>query len=454
MTRDVPTEELTRWLFSLEGPSNKWDLDTARSFCAWLGHPERDVPALHVAGTNGKGSVAATVHAIALAAGWIAGLNTSPHLVRPEERIRVGAEDIDPRRFRALIARLRDEAAAALAAGALPRHPSFFEMITAAAFLAFREANVPLAVIETGLGGRLDATNVIEPRVCVITTIGLDHVKTLGGSLASIAREKAGIVKPGVPVLAGWIAERPLAEIRAAAAARGAPLHLAADELVLRSRKGGAFDLVTPETTYERLAPALAGAHQRRNVALAIRAVELLRARGVALPHAAVAAGVANVRWPGRMERLGRVLLDGAHNEHGARALGRALAGTAERFVLVFGVTEGRDPARLVAPLARHLARVVVTRPAIPKAVDPVAVRARLAEVFPALAPELEPDAAAALARAQELAGDGGAILVAGSLYLVGDARRALLGLEGPGHPERETRLAAALPEPGGGPVR
>lgn len=454
MSADLHAEELTRWLFSLEGPSNKWDLDTARSFCAWLGHPERAFPALHVAGTNGKGSVAATVHAIALAAGWNAGLNTSPHLVRPEERIRVGADDVAPQRFHALIARLRDEAAAALAAGALPRHPSFFEMITAAAFLAFREANVPLAVIETGLGGRLDATNVIEPRVSVITTIGLDHVKTLGGSLAAIAREKAGIVKPGVPVLAGWIPARALAEIRAAAVDRGAPLHLAADELVLRARRDGTFDLTTPEAAYERLAPALVGAHQRRNVALAVRAVELLRARGLALPHAAVAAGVANVRWPGRMERIGRVLLDGAHNAEGARALGRALDAAAGPFVLVFGVTEGRDPAQLVAPLAPHVARLVVTRPAIPKAVDPAVVHARLAAAFPALAPELEPDTAAALARAHALAGDAGAILVAGSLYLVGDVRRALLGLDGPGHPERETRLAAAVPEPRKGTVR
>ena len=439
---------LTEWLFSLKGPSLKWDLETARAFVHWLGDPERTFPAVHIAGTNGKGSVGAFINAIALESGLSAGLYTSPHLVRPEERIRINGTDIDTGEFCALVERLRVEASTALAAGELPRHPSFFEMMTAAAFVAFAEARVGLGVIETGLGGRLDATNVIVPRLTVITTIGLDHVKTLGGTLAAIAREKSGTIKPGVPVLAGWIGARPRAVIEEHARAAGAPLHVADSELRLRVRRDGAFDLRTPQRVYEGLRPALAGPHQVRNAALAVRASELLVAAGIPLLVERAARGVAAVRWPGRFERIGRFLLDGAHNPDGARALSRTLAerdaAGRPRRVLVFGVTEGRDPARLLAPLAPHVDRLIVTAPGIAKAVDPARVHARLSAAFAGLAPALAAAPHTALASAEELAGPDGEVPVAGSLYLVGDARRILLGLEGPGHPLRETRVAPA----------
>jgi dihydrofolate synthase / folylpolyglutamate synthase len=445
-------EALVEWLFSLSGPELKWDLATAAAFSAWLGHPERRFRTVHIAGTNGKGSVAAQLHAIALAAGVPCGLYTSPHLVRPEERIRIGDRDIDGVRFRALIERLRESCAAALAAGAVPRHPTFFEIMTAAAFTAFAEDGIGLAVVETGLGGRLDATNVITPELSIITTIGLDHVKTLGGDLVSIALEKAGIVKPGVPVLAGWIAPEPLAAIERRARDLGADLHAAERELRVLPRDDGTFDLVTPDARYVALAPALGGPHQLANAALAVRAAELMRTRGLPATPDAVARGLRATRWPGRLERIGACLLDGAHNEDGALALARALSahgnGARPPRLLVFGMTEGRDAASLVAPLRPHVDRVIVTRPGIAKSVEPEQVRAALARAFPDLAVEVECDPARALERAvQEIPGQG-EVLVAGSLYLVGDARRILLGLAGSGHPARETRVADAAPDP------
>ncbi|MBP7146615.1 MAG: bifunctional folylpolyglutamate synthase/dihydrofolate synthase [Acidobacteria bacterium] len=441
------SDPLLAWLFSLKGPSLKWDLETARSLARWLGDPQERFRSVHVAGTNGKGSVAAMVQAVAGAAGLRAGLYTSPHLVRPEERIRPGEDEIGPSEFRALIARLRPRAEAALAAGALTRFPSFFEMLTAAAFTAFAEHGIQLAAIEAGLGGRLDATNVITPEIAVITTIGMDHVKTLGPRLVDIAGEKAGIVKPGVPVLAGWLPRGPLAVVAAAARERGAPLHAAARELRVRATTGERFTVITPRRPYRELRVALAGRHQQRNAALAIRALELVAERtGLEFPPEAVARGLASVRWPGRLEEIAlhpRFLLDGAHNGEGARALARHLSESGRRVrPCVFGLTEGRNARALLLPLRRHVGPVIVTRPGIDKACAPAAVAAALG----ALAPDVEivEEPAAALARAAALAGPAGEVLVTGSLYLVGDARRILLRLDGSGHPPRESNLPPA----------
>ncbi len=453
-------DELLDWLYGLKGPSLKWDLDTAHALNAACGHPDRAFRSLHVAGTNGKGSVAAMVHAIATAGGIRAGLYTSPHLVRPEERIRVGPEDIDPGSLRALIARLRELSAREEAGGVLPRTPSFFEIMTAAAFLAFAEGRVGFAAIECGLGGRLDATNVIHPMAAVVTTVGIDHAQILGPTLAEIAREKAGIVKPGVPVLVGWLPKEALAAVTSRARRLGAPLAEAARELSIEEEPGGTFRVDTPERTYAGLSCPLGGAHQRRNAALAIRALELCRARGLALPAEAVREGLAGVRWPGRLERIARGgeepahLLDAAHNAEGAAVLAAWLAecdGTdgGRPRVAVFGLTEGRSAAEIAVPLAGAVDAWVVTRPVIDKAIEPAVVAEQLAQL--GIGPvEVVPAPEEALERARaRLAGlspgrGGGEVMVTGSLYLVGDARRILLRLEGPGHPARETQLPAA----------
>ncbi|MCU0223398.1 MAG: Mur ligase family protein [Acidobacteria bacterium] len=463
-----PPDELLDWLYGLKGPSLKWDLETAHALAALCGRPDRAFRSLHVAGTNGKGSVAAMAESIARAAGIRAGLYTSPHLVRPEERIRIDGEEIAGPALRERIGRLRALAEEGVLSGALPRFPSFFEMMTAAAFLAFAEERVRFAVIECGLGGRLDATNVIAPLASVVTTVAMDHVAILGPTRADIAREKAGIVKPGIPVLAGWLADDALAAVAARARAVGAPLHSAAAELAVEDDGGtGRFAVATPERTYRGLSCALAGAHQRRNAALAIRAIELCRERGLAVPSEAIAEGLSRVRWPGRMEWIERageapVLLDAAHNPEGAEALAAHLAAADERAgraggrrrrVAVFGATEGRDPLEVFAPLAAAVEAWVVTRPAIDKALDPAAIARALAAAGAAV--EVVDDPARALERAAARAGgaSAGEVLVTGSLYLVGDARRILLGLEGPGHPPRETLLPrAASPAAGDAP--
>lgn len=449
----LETDPLLNWLYSLKGPTLKWDLETAVAFLEALGRPDRRYPSVHIAGTNGKGSVAATLHQIALASGLRSGLFTSPHLVRPEERIRLGREDIDAVLFRSLIERLRPAAEAGTASGRLPRFPSFFEMLTAAAFLAFAEAGVELAVVECGLGGRLDATNLIRPRLAVVVTVGFDHVKTLGPRLADIAREKAGIIKPGVPVLIGWLPQRAREVLARRAEECGCLLHAAEDEVQVRTGKAGAWRVRTPEREYCNLVSPLAGPHQQRNTALALRAAELLRQEGVALDPPAFAEGVARVAWPGRMETIpGRpgYLLDGAHNQEGARALARHLKQVdrkegPRRRVAVFGMTEGRRPDQLLRPWIEAVEMVFLTRPGIDKAVDPASIASALGDLAPRC--RVAGDPAGALRQAAALAGPDGQVLVTGSLYLVGDARRILLGLKGPGHPPRETSLPPVGPE-------
>lgn len=437
---------LIDWLFNLRGPSLKWELDTAKAFSAWLGHPEREPACVHVSGTNGKGSVAATIHAVAGAAGLRAGLFTSPHLVCPTERIRIGDDSIEQERFLARIERLRAEAERALEAGALPRYPSFFEMMTAAAFCEFAESGVQVAALETGLGGRLDATNVVFPHVSIITNIGPDHMKSLGGSLDSIAREKAGTIKPGVPVVCGWIPEAQREIVRGVARRCGAPLHEAPLETRTVLVAPGVVDVETPETRYEGLRPALGGAHQLQNLAVALRAVEVLRVRaGLPIDRDAIARGVASVKWPGRLERIEgrpRVLLDAAHNRDGAEALAGFLAeldareGRPPRRVLIFGLTEGRDPEAMFGLLAAHVDEVVLCPPETTRAIDRERMESGVrAHERPCQAVAT---AAEAILAARRAAGEEGEVLVAGSLYLVGDCRRQLLSLEGPGHPRRE----------------
>jgi dihydrofolate synthase/folylpolyglutamate synthase len=431
-------DSFLEWLYGLNGPSLKWDIETAQAFTARLGHPHRRYPSVHVAGTNGKGSVAAMLHAGLREAGLRAGLYTSPHLIRPEERIRLDDDDIDSGAFRTLARHLAAEAQEGLSAGQLPRHPSFFEIMTAAAMIAFRDHPVDVAVFETGLGGRLDATNVIYPSLSVITTIGLDHTKTLGPDLGSIAREKGGVIKPGIPVLVGWIGGEARAELTEIAARVGAPLHLADREVFVSRGADGNAEVRTPEQTYRDVRPALSGEHQLRNAALAIRAAELLRTRGVPVAPSEAARGVANARWPGRMERFPgspNFLLDAAHNLDGFAALASHLDESAvepEDRVLLLGLTAGRKAAKLIAPLRRRVGSIVVAEPRTAKAVP----AAEVLENLRAAGVEARPGGTAeeAIALACALAPPGGEVVVTGSLYLVGDVRAALLGMEAPEH--------------------
>ena len=334
---------------------------------AAMGHPHEAFASVHVAGTNGKGSTASMLAAVASATGRRTGLHTSPHLFRLTERMRIdGAPAPDAwlagavTRFRAAMDRIE---------------PSFFEAVTALSFLYFAEAGVDLAVVEVGLGGRLDATNVLRPRLCLITHIGHDHGALLGETLPEIAREKAGIVKPGIPVLAGTDRPEARAVIRTTAEERGAPFHDVTEEVHLwdvRPAPGHtAFRARTPAGTYEDLRVGLPGAHQARNAAVALRAAELLFD---ARPDAAeaVRAGLGDVRkrsgLRGRLEVLRTkpmIVADVAHNADGldaALAFLRAVRPPGGRLYVLFGVMRDKDLDRMAPRLAAAGATVFPAR--------------------------------------------------------------------------------------------
>lgn len=406
----------------------KLGLASIDALCQRLGRPEGRVPSALIGGTNGKGSTAATLSAIARSAGVRAGLYTSPHLIDVTERIRIEEEDISPDALDACLERVFE------AAGAEPEIPlTYFEAMTAAAFLAFSEQRLELAILEVGLGGRLDATNVAPARLSVVTSIGFDHTEELGESLPQIASEKAGIFRAGRPALGRAEAAEAREALAKAAAAAGAVWHDAGEELRVHveavSPEGTRFHLSTP-ARQEALATPLPGAHQAWNAALAVRAAELLADEVPRLGNAPVSAGLARVRWPGRLERIrvhGRiVLLDGCHNPEGAAALARFLveANLAGRCVLVFGAMADKDVEGIARVLLPSAARVLLAPAAAPRAAGGEDLARRVARFAPGAVRTA--GVADALERALRLPGSD-PIIVAGSLYLVGEARAWLL---------------------------
>jgi dihydrofolate synthase/folylpolyglutamate synthase len=395
------------YLASLQPLAMRFGLERMERALAALGHPEARLPILHVGGTNGKGSTCAMAAAALAEAGHAVGLYTSPHLVRFNERIQVRGAPIDD----ADLARAVDEVRRACPwheAGGEGDRLTYFEFATLAALVHFARAALDVAVVEVGLGGRFDATNAVRPRVTAIARIGLDHTQLLGDTVEQIAFEKAGIFKAGVPAVVH--AHQPpgaLETLRAEAARRGAP-----------------FEVAPPSWDGP---VALLGPHQRGNAALAAAALRALAAGGVAVPEAAIAAGIAGARWPGRLEDLGGVLLDGAHNPDGAAALAASLAALhpGRPVELVFGVLADKDHAGMLRALAPAARRLHIVAPATPRARGAGEV-AGLARSLGAQADE-HPDLASALACARAAAADGALVCVAGSLYLVGEAR-ALLG--------------------------
>lgn len=415
-------------LESLAPRGMKLGLAAIDALCERLGRPERDVPSVLVAGTNGKGSTAATLSAIATASRVRTGLYTSPHLQRVGERIRVEESDLSDGDLDEVLGRVFR------AADAAPEIPAtYFEALTAAAFLAFSSRGLDLSVLEVGLGGRFDATNVAPAALSVVTSIGLDHVEELGPDAASIAREKAGVFRPGRPALVGWIEEPAASAIAAAARETGSILHEAARELAISgietSIGGTRFSLSTPGGEYAIETP-LPGAHQARNVALAARAAELLAVAVPGLRPGAIPAGAAAVRWPGRLEKLtarGRtVLLDGCHNPSGAAALAGFLrdAGLAGRVPLVFGAMADKDVEEIAASLFPAASTVRLVAAPSPRSATASELARRTAAARPdgIASGNLEAALRDLLARA-----DPAPIIVAGSLYLVGEARTLIL---------------------------
>ena len=395
-----------RYLSGLLPLAMRFGLERMERALDALGHPERRFAVLHVGGTNGKGSTCAMAAAALAEAGHAVGLYTSPHLVRFNERIAVRGVQIGDDALEGAIAEILR---------ACPWHEggeegdrlTYFEFATLAGLVHFARSGVDVAVVEVGLGGRFDATNAIRPRVTAIARINLDHTQLLGDTVEQIAFEKAGIFKAGVPAVVH--AHQPpgaLETLRAEAMRRGAPFTVAAP-----AWEGPV---------------ALRGPHQRGNAALAAAALRALAGVDVPVPEGAIATGIATARWPGRLEEIGGVLLDGAHNPDGAAALAAALPvlHPGRPVELVFGVLADKDHAGMLRALAPAVRRFHLVTPATPRAraaaslADAARALGLLADVYPGL-----PDA---LACARRAAGDGGLVCVAGSLYLVGEARELL----------------------------
>jgi len=425
------TSQLLDRLFALETFGIKLGLDNITSLCEGLGHPERSFTSLHVAGTNGKGSVTAMVHASLRAAGVHAGRYTSPHLADLSERFVIGDRPVDTAALEAAVDDVLACADRLRATGVLPVQPTFFEATTAAAFELFRRARIEVGVIEVGLGGRFDATNVISPVAGAITTIDFDHQQHLGHTLDAIAFEKAGIIKPGMTIVLGALVQEARDVIARVAAERGATLVEGARDSRCSSEMTGGrarVTITTPHATYGPVTLGLRGEHQARNAVVAVRLLESAAERGVQMSRGAIEQGLTDAQWPARLELIGldgdrQVLLDAAHNPEGARALAAYLRQWhPERPPLVIGVMRDKNVQDIIGTLLPHVSSVIATAAPTPRAI-PADDLARHLRAAGAADVTSEPDAARAIDLALERAP---LVLVAGSIFLAGAVRDGL----------------------------
>jgi dihydrofolate synthase/folylpolyglutamate synthase len=436
MSPDSSYGETIEYLYALQKHGIKLALANSETLMELMGDPHRKFPSVHVAGTNGKGSTSAFIAGMLHAAGFRVGLYTSPHLVSFTERIRIDNAPITEAKTVELARRVR-EAYQRPSSRVPALNPTFFEVTTAMAFTCFAEEKVDIAVIETGMGGRLDATNVVAPLATVITNIAVEHTEYLGPTLELIAGEKAGIIKPGVPVVTGVTQPGVIRVIEREAAARRAPVYrLTRDFSPGRTRRTGSgsgqeFQYRGIAAGYDRLRIALLGGYQVDNACLALAAIECLRGAGIAVSEAAVRGGLEHARWEGRLERVARkpdVYLDGAHNPASARMLAGALKDmmrSYRRLVLVLGILGDKDFRGIIAELVPLADRVIVTRPGYSRAMDLAALSGEVRALHGSVAGEETVSKAIAKARAEAAPDD--LIVVTGSLYVVGDARAAIV---------------------------
>jgi len=414
--------ESVSYLYSLgnEVLAMKFGLETIRTLAAAFDNPQQKFPAIHIAGTNGKGSTAAMTDAILRAAGYRTGLYTSPNLISITERFCVDGRQIEEDDFARLAMTVRQMGEQLVAEGNLETAPTFFEQITMIGYLHFAESNVDLAVLEVGMGGRLDATNVCQPAVTVITPVGLDHQQYLGSTLAQIAGEKAGIIKPNIPVVVSAQEDEAMQTIAARAAALNAPLISVADQQFLAEPGGELGQYRLRYHKYNALL-SLRGQHQVTNAMTAIHIAEQLNQAGWKIQPAAIETGLSKTTWPGRLQLIhssnlpAPLLLDGAHNPAGARALRKFLDDHCQNLpiTMIFGALQDKaltEMAGILFPAARE---VILTKANSPRAAE-----------LPELAHQAvrTKNVKEALAEASRLTPPNGLIVICGSLYLVGEA--------------------------------
>ena len=414
-------ESALEYIHAVRWQGHRPGLSRTRTLLAALGNPHKQLKFIHVAGTNGKGSTAAMLDSCLRAAGYHTGLFTSPFINRFNERIQVDGQPIGDEELEQLVERIRP------AADAMAEVPTEFEVITALGMLYFAQKHCDIVVLEVGLGGELDSTNVIDPPECaVITALGMDHVKELGPTLADIARAKAGIIKPGSPVVSYGGAPEADRVIAAAAEAQGAPLTVV-DFDRLRVGEGSLEALHFDFDGLENLTLPLVGSYQPRNAAVAITALRVLRGRGWQIPDEAIRQGLANVRWPGRFEVLRAdpvFLLDGSHNAHGMRATVESLKARlpGQKFVFLLSIMADKDVDEmldLLLPLADQFVTVTAHTPrALPaeELASRIAQRGGRAEAAGSISEGVR--------RAIALAGEG-PVCALGTLYFSGEVRQA-----------------------------
>ena len=439
-------QEAESYLEELQFHKIKLGLDSMRSFLARVGHPERQLRYVHVAGTNGKGSVSVTLLTLLAGAGYRVGLYTSPHLSSVRERFRINDECISRDKFAELATRIK---------GVLGSEKiTYFEFTTALALLWFAESGLDLVVLETGLGGRLDATNVVVPLVSVITNVTMDHEAYLGTTVAAVATEKAGIIKESVPVVSAVAADEGLEVVRRTCYERNAPLYLYGQAFHAEEGEDRLWSwlpegALLPAERLDSLRCSMRGSYQLVNGSLALAVLALLRPYGFLLSPEAIRTGLMAVRWPGRLEhicldRKSRAvseeiqetdgekvcyLLDGAHNPAGVESLVLTLRHEYEykRLIVVWGAMLDKDLGKTLPLIADLAAVLLLTRPEGERAAAPEQLLEHLDKATQGRC-ECVPQVDQALARAEVLAAEGDLIVVAGSLYLVGAVRTTLVG--------------------------
>lgn len=411
-------DEALRYLFSLERFGTVFGLENIRWILGLLDNPERSFPVIHVAGTNGKGSVSAMISAIIRESGYSVGMYTSPHLISFRERMAVNGEAASEEDVAAMTDRVRT----AVETADKGHFFTYFDFATAMAFQHFKEAKVDVAVAEVGMGGRLDSTNVVHPVATVIVNVSTDHTDYLGSGIAAIAAEKAGIVKHGVPVVTAARGEA-LDVIEARAETLQSPLYALDREFRFEKTATRKMSYDGPRFHIPELFVSLAGDHQLANAAVALCAVEVLPEAVLSIPPKSAFLGLAKVTWPGRLEMAATrppILFDGAHNAEGVRSLRQYLETYegARRTILVFGSMKDKDYAAMIREIAPQVDRFIFTAPDMDRAATPelLASFADGASVAPTV-PE-------ALRLAKSMASADDLIVIAGSLFLVGEAKR------------------------------
>lgn len=399
-------------------------LETINFLMQGLGNPQNRFSSIHIAGTNGKGSIAAMLSSVLSKSGFRVGLYTSPHLRRFNERIQINGEPIsDEKAIRVA------ETVQKIYTRSAP--PTFFECVTAMALYHFATEGVDWAVLETGMGGRLDATNCVRPNLCIISNIHLDHQEYLGQTLESIAREKAGIIKEGCPVITGVRQKKPLSVIQDIAQKKSAPLYRLGKDFRVRRNGDGSFNYLGLDHRWSSIRVGLKGDHQVQNASLVIAAVELLKRNGVTIPDAAIVDGLASTVWPGRLEIISKnptILLDGAHNTSGIHALNKFLStefGQRPK-IFVVGIMADKPCSAMLnrlSPMADHL---ILTRPRNSRSADPKALYNLISQKTDKRI-DIIFNLKQAIDRALEEAEADHLICITGSLFTVGEAREYLI---------------------------